>query len=348
VSRSRLAALAALGVLLAGCPSTPPSDDPNDDPPNPALDAFFEDRLGHLEDLGVPIVACTTQDDTAWPVFDGCYDWHSAVHGVFALLALHRMTGDPLYAEVADELLNPDDVADELAMVSNGQLEFSEIPYGYAWFLALARERDRGGDTDLMPLAEVVADALNAYLDSPPIWQYALDAPQYDNPSWAALNLWQHYRHVGDDGGAARVEGWIRDEAVPRSDQCLVQDDAEHVSEFFPPCLHLARAIVEILPQAEADAWIDEFLPAELVLEPLTELPNAHPAGLNFSRAWGLWSLYRATGEIQFSDLYVDHVEIHMGQPEYWAENYLSYSHWVPQFGVYAIALSWDDGELVP
>ena len=127
-----------------------------------------------------------------------------------------------------------------------------------------------------------------------------------------------------------------------------MQDDAENISEFFPPCLHLARAIVEILPQDEAAAWIEEWVPEVLVLEPLTEFPNAHPGGLNFSRSWGLWSLYRATGDQQFSDSYIEHIDTHMAQPAYWAENYLSYSHWVPQFGVYGIALSWDDGELVP
>ena len=31
-----------------------------------------------------------------------------------------------------------------------------------------------------------------------------------------------------------------------------------------------------------------------------------------------------------------------MGQPEHWAEDYYSHSHWVPQFGIYAIALSYD------
>lgn len=343
----RRALLLAGGLLLVGCPSSALDDD-DSDPPNEVLDSFFEDRLDYLEALGVPILDCTAQNDTTWPVFHGCYDWHSAVHGVFALQALHRMTGDPVYADLADELLNPEDVADELTLLSNGNLQFSELPYGYAWFLALARERARGGDDDLLPHAGVIAEALDSHLASPPIWQYALDAPQYDNPSWAALNLWQHYRYVGDEAGAERVAGTLRDEAVPRSDTCLVQDDAEHISEFFPPCLHLARAIVEVLPRAEADAWIAEFVPETLVLAPLTEFPSAHPGGLNFSRSWGLWSLYRATSEQQFSDAYVEHIDTHMAQPEYWAENYLSYSHWVPQFGVYAIALSWDDGELVP
>jgi hypothetical protein len=258
------------------------------------------------------------------------------------------MTGDAVYADVADELLDPADVADEFALLEDGSLEVSEVPYGYAWFLALARERDRDGDPGLLPLAAVAAETLDGYLTPSPVWESSLEAPQYANPSWAALNLWEHYRWTGDWSGAARVESWIRDEAVTRTDRCLVQDESDHTADFFPPCLHLARVVVEILPAAEAEAWMDEFLPASLALEPLTEFATAHPAGLNFSRAWGLWSLYKASGDPHFSDLYVDHVETHMEQPEYWEESYLSYAHWVPQFGVYAISLSWGDGESVP
>ena len=38
--------------------------------------------------------------------------------------------------------------------------------------------------------------------------------------------------------------------------------------------------------------------------------------------------------------MYETHVEWHLDHPEYWAENYDAYAHWVPQFGVYAVALS--------
>jgi len=31
-----------------------------------------------------------------------------------------------------------------------------------------------------------------------------------------------------------------------------------------------------------------------------------------------------------------------MAMPQYWAEDYYSYSHWVAQFGVYGIALSYE------
>jgi hypothetical protein len=40
--------------------------------------------------------------------------------------------------------------------------------------------------------------------------------------------------------------------------------------------------------------------------------------------------------------LYIDHVQTHIEQPEYWAEDYYAFSHGVPQLGVYAIARSYE------
>ncbi|MEE8125090.1 MAG: hypothetical protein V3T42_04685, partial [Nitrospirales bacterium] len=65
-------------------------------------------------------------------------------------------------------------------------------------------------------------------------------------------------------------------------------------------------------------------------------------AGLNFSRAWGLWTLFQSTGHQAYRDMYVNHILTHMALPQYWRDDYQKHSHWVPQFGIYAIALSLD------
>ncbi len=341
--------LGLTAALATGCP--PVIDDDDDDVDDYApLTEFRDAAPGYLEELAVPIVDCTQRSDTGWPAFDGCIDWHSHVHGTYSLLTLTRLLGDPAYAAVADDILLPDDVAAELALLQDGTLDSYELPYGFAWFLALARERERAGDLDLAPLAEEIAGRLEDDFGalSPAAWDTRVRAPDYDNAAWALLNLHAHHRFTGDDDGAAWVEQLVRDELVPRSNLCPLTSVDLNVLDFFPPCLQHARAVVEILPDGEAADWLDEHLPADLVATPLTDIASAHPGGLNFSRAWGLWSLYKATGDTDFADLYIDHVATHVALPEYWADDYFSYSHWVPQFGVYAIALSWGDGELVP
>lgn len=326
-------------LLLMACEAPPdgafPDDAlPDDDTAAPA-DPFLDARDGWLDELAVPILDCVGSADTNAPAFHGCYDWHSAVHGTWALLALSRLTGDPGYAEVADAQLTPEAIAGELADLESGALS-AEIPYGYAWLLTLAGERD-----DLDPLAMVAEAQLADWVEglSAEQAERAALAPDYQNLSWALLNLWQQADRTGDGARREQWEDAVRELLLPLD--CPLEAD-ESPTNFFPPCLHRALAIATVLPPEEASAWAATSLPEELVLTPVTEFPRAHLAGQNFSRTWGLWALWELTGDARYRDSYVEHLTAHMATPEYWADDYDSYAHWVAQFGVYGLAMSYD------
>ncbi len=320
------------------------ADSDTDADSDPDWQAFLDAREGWLEDLADPIVSCVPRRDTSNPAFHGCIDWHSAVHGTWALHALTALTGDDAYLAVADEVLDADSVQGELEQLRRGSLASVEVPYGYAWFLVLARARQEAGRTDLEPLAEVAAVDLLDHLWSlsPSTLEAHLQDDDYQNLSWEILNLHQYAVATGDDALAEELEDWARDWILYRSDLCPLEDSLANTADFFPPCLHLALLVTSILPQDEVDDWLDEHLPDELPLEPLDSIAYAHQGGLNFSRSWGLWALWRATGDRGWRVRYQDHIETHMAMPEYWAHDYYSYSHWVPQFGVYGIALSYE------
>jgi len=313
--------------------------------PDPLWDEFVAMREDYLHALAVPIGDCIVLGDTEHPAFHGCIDWHSAVHASYSLLAIARITGDSSYRDLADETLDADALTAELTWVEGGLLP-QELPYGYAWFLTLAREREAGGDSDLLPLADAIADELRAWLAarSPEQLLEGGLADDYANVSWAALNLYRWAEHSGDDLLRVEIETFV-DEVLldPVFDEmCPLSKEESDADDFFPPCLQRAYALSEILDEPELASWLGDYLPQELTLTPILDPSEAHIAGLNFSRAWGLWALYRATGETQWRTLYVEHVVAHMEQPAYWAEDYYKHSHWVAQFGVYAIALSYD------
>src|SRR5688500_2448018 len=92
-----------------------------------AWDAFVEQRDDVLVDLGVPILDCPLRNDTSHPAFHGCIDWHSAVHGTWALLALYRLTGDLQYLDVAEQVLRPGPLDAELSNLLDGELA-AEVP----------------------------------------------------------------------------------------------------------------------------------------------------------------------------------------------------------------------------
>lgn len=304
---------------------------------------FLETREAFLVDLGEPILDCVARQDTYHPAFHGCIDWHSAVHGTWALHVLYDLTGDGTYLDAADAVLEPGALALELQDMQQGDID-QELPYGFSWLLLLARERERTtGDLSLIPLADEAYARLSAFVTAIPLQQidsYVLDE-EYSNLSWAILQLWEQAVWNGDTAEQARWESLVRAQLMPLDDACPLEDDAQSFG-FFPPCFHRARTIVTVMPSDEAADWMVDFLPQTLSLPPLTSFPNPHQAGQNFSRSWGLWALWEASGDVRYRNSYIAHVTTHMAQPEYWAENYSYYSHWVAQFGVYGVALSYE------
>ncbi len=198
----------------------------------------------------------------------------------------------------------------------------------------------------MRPLAEVVAADLEYWFDdrSDPTLSEAVLNDNYGNASWALLNLHEWANHVDDRDlverlGALAVRIWL-----PMGDRCPVAQEADYTSQFFPPCLHRMMAIEALLPDGpDRDGWLAQVeadgVPA---LAPLDDPVTAHAAGLNFSRAWGLWSLWNATDDPRWRSLYVDHVMTHLDRPEYWGEDYFAHSHWIPQFGIRALSLTFE------
>lgn len=310
--------------------------------------AFVDQREAWLYALSEPILACVGTHDTGHPAFHGCIDWHSSVHATWALHALYRMTGEAAYLEAANAVLDPAGVEGELEDILAGNLPLVELLYGRAWFLLLARERElslagQPGATDLRTHAEAIADQLEAVLMGQSVGQLsdAVSADDYWNASWALLNLHRWALHVGDASRAAWIETLMTD--VVMNVECPLVDELAFTEDFFPPCLHRALAVLSVLPDRQTAAWLAAELPGqgEFELAALCEPTPAHVAGLNFSRAWGLWALWEASGDTHYRDLYVEHVWRHIAQPDYWAEDYWAHSHWIAQFGVHAIWLSW-------
>ena len=302
---------------------------------------FAAARAAHLAALAVVIQDSVQRRDTHWPAFHGSYDWHSAVHAVYALHVIHRLSGDKESLRIAESVLTEEAIGAELAILQSGGPP-GECPYGYAWLLLLATERAAAtGRRELDLLGAEAARRLAAWLMglTASEWIAAMRADDYGNLSWAVLCLWRWAQQNADAAVAETAVGCAR--RLMDHDALLpLRHDTEKAEDFFPPALHRVLAILTVLPAEITAPWLANFLPMELPLSPIRHPTSAHQSGLNFSRAWGLWALWQATGEPRWRALYVTHIETHMAQPQYWAENHVWFSHWVPQFGVHAIAMS--------
>jgi hypothetical protein len=307
---------------------------------------FCTSRLEYLSILGEVVEKGFTRRDTLHPAFCGCIDWHSSVHGAYALLTAARLTGQSRWVEAVDAALTSECLDAELIAFRQGDLDH-ELPYGYAWFLKLAKESEQGWvQSDLLPLATEIASRLEEWiisLSDESVIHHA-QRKEYGNLSWALLNLWEWSQWKGNVERSEKLLNFMRTRIIPL-EQSLSPSHDDATDEFFSAALQRTRAILSILPPDESQTWLTSFNPNQYFLEPMSIAPTPHSAGLNFSRAWGFWTLFACTGNEIYRKLYADHIVTHLKQPQYWRENYRQHAHWVPQFGIYAIALSMDARE---
>jgi hypothetical protein len=307
------------------------------------LSAAREDLL---RELSPPILSAVGNEDTPSPLFHGCFDWHSAVHGVYALYAIYDRTGEDLYLEAAAQHVQPELVQDELRYISTAILE-EENPYGFAWLLALVARQERvTGTRELRPLAEFAAkrvSELAADID-PEDASARVANDAYGNLPWALLHLALWARHT-EDGALLELaqetaRRHLQSEAAEQASP--LEAETGDVIEFMAPGLMRLAAIGSVLG-TEARRYLRGQLPAGFEVRPLTEPTTIHAAGVNFFRALALWHVYRATGLSRVRENVARLVLYQVGRADLWRESDYDHRHWIAQIGVRVIDDSYDD-----
>lgn len=296
----------------------------------PALAPLAAMKETMAEALVVPIEACVRRRDTGHAAFHGCVDWHSSVHGTWSLIAYMRATGDGRFDRLLREkILTPEAVAREFRFLQ--RRPGFEMPYGRAWFLRLAIDYEkRYGDGRLSPMARYVADSLASYLAR----RGKVQSPSYDSASWAIINLLDYGHFSGEPERlemARDLARWLLDQApVP----CPIDRERGH---FMAICTNIGAVAARLMVREGFAAWLQRAGPELGALVPVTRPENAHHFGLNFSRAWGLWQIFQASGEPRWAKAYADHFTASYGRPGHWRGDYRKVGHWVAQFGLYAL-----------
>ncbi len=195
---------------------------------------FCASRLEYVVSLAEVVERAFIRQDTMHPTFCGCIDWHSSVHGAYSLLTAARLTGQTRWAEMVDAALQPECLEAELTSLRQGKLEY-EMPYGFAWFLKLAKEREQGwGKSDLRTLAMEIASRLEQWifsLSDEAVIHHA-QRREYGNLSWALLNLWEWSEWKGNVELSEKLRGFTRLRMVPL-DEVLPPSYDAITNEFF-------------------------------------------------------------------------------------------------------------------
>jgi hypothetical protein len=247
------------------------------------------------------------------PVFYGCFDWHSSVHGHWLLARVARLyPGTPLAARAEAALSDSftmERVAGEVAYLrAAGRQEF-ERPYGLAWLLQLTMEL-REWDSPkarawAATLAPMETEAVARFTDWLPKLTKPIRTGEHSQTAFAfglALDWARHARNVAFERLLVERSRafYLADRACPMAYEPSGQD-------FVSPCLAEADLMRRVLPSTEFARWLSDFLPdipagaagVAAWLEPGVVLDRtdgklAHLDGLNLSRAWMLEGIAQA------------------------------------------------------
>ncbi len=294
-----------------------------------------------------------------FPVFYGCFDWHSAVHGHWLLVRLLRTAPqdaaqnqdwrDEAFAKL-EQSFTKENIAGEIANFARPARGSWERPYGVAWLLQLTAELREYDDPRakvwlerLKPLEADVAQSLKEWL---PKLAYPIRLGTHNQSAFAFGLMLDWARIAGD----SEMEYLIieRSLAFHKNDVNCPLAYEPSGEDFLSPCLMEADLMRRILTPDEFNDWFTAFMPdvptdgradwlAPGIVKDASDGKLVHLDGVNSSRAWNLYNIARALpeGDARRASL-VAAAKVHAdtGVAAVSDEHY-SGSHWLASFATY-------------
>jgi hypothetical protein len=298
--------------------------------------------IGSSEDLHPP--------KQLHPIFYGCFDWHSAVHGYWSVVTLLKKFPDLEKAKIARAILKKNittaNVTKEIDYFNKPLNKSYERTYGWAWLLKLAEELHTWDDplareleTNLLPLTKLIVER---YIEFLPKLVYPIRVGEHTNTAFG-LSFAYDYADALDDED-------LKQAIIKRATEFYMEDincnlDWEPSGyDFLSPCLEEIDIMRRVLEKEEFKNWLDNFMPelkeknyslAVGEVSDRTDGKLVHLDGLNFSRAWVFYGLANQYPEYaHLTNNASEHVSY--SYPNLVGDSYEG-GHWLGSFAIYAL-----------
>lgn len=290
---------------------------------------------------------------TLHPVFYGCYDWHSAVHGYWLLLRCLSIYPTLACRDDIIALFNThfteENIVQERAYFTAPLRTAFERPYGYAWLLALAQELKTSALPQagrwyqtLLPLTQEIRSRFIDYLSK---LTYAIRVGTHTNSAFALMLGLDYARALKDS---------VLEDVIVNAAKRFYNQDINYPAHYEPGGdEYLSAALTEAMLMSKvtdsfAD-WFDAFLPTIASLNTLmrpaevsdrTDPTITHLDGLNLSRAWCFKHIAGALPKDHpaislFQEVIARHLTASL--PHVVGSHY-SGGHWLASFALLALA----------
>ncbi|UJR84902.1 DUF2891 family protein [Sandaracinus amylolyticus] len=192
------------------------------------------------------------------PVFYGCYDWHSAVHGHWLLARASRVFPDAPFAAPAraalETSLTAAGIAGEVAYLRDRPT--FERPYGLGWLFALQAELEDGLAEALAPLTAIARGHLVNWL---PKLSSPTRVGTHAQTAFALGLVLDAARTMGDHDLAAIVSARAHDFFAGDHDYPLHLEPGGE--DFLSPSLGSADLMARVLAPDAFATWLTRVLP---------------------------------------------------------------------------------------
>ncbi len=252
-------------------------------------------------------------------IFTGNYDWHSSVHAHWALLSMARVSEDNALRDTITARLSPHNLAAEHEFLA-ADVTF-ELPYGRAWLALLLSELAKHPHhyAELPQLRALIETQVIEWLEQTP---FEADAPKTTgaNIACGSHQSWLFaYLLLQLSAPSNSIQARL-DDLFPRIEVARNRIKRARHSDY--DFLYLPAVLRVIEATRQTTATVPPYRHSTRPKWQTLERANCHTAGANVTRLWP-----RAF-EGRFNRALNDVLK----RREQWAGDFLTVSHWVPQF----------------
>ena len=287
------------------------------------------------------------------PSFYGCWDWHSAVHGHWAMVKILKdfpeITDRDIILSKLDKNLSEENLNKEFKFFKQDFAKGFERTYGWAWLMKLYSElvswdhdKAQTWANNMKPLVDLLSERTILFLDK---LSTPLRPGTHANTAFS-FSLMIEYSEVAND---RLLFNKIKEYSIKNFQgdiNCPVQYEPSG-TDLLSPCLAEAALMSLILEKREFNDWLYKFLPSfeersfgniinpPEVLDP--EDPGiGHLIGLMFHRAWTLKDIATKLEDSSDKNLLLKIAKNHSEQGyNIMFESGYGGEHWLATFAIY-------------
>lgn len=316
--------------------------------PTHCLEVEFPNKLGQViasaNDLKRP--------KELRPLFYGCFDWHSSVHGYWSIIKLMKQFPELDINGNIRAMLNAHITAENVAIEKaffedENNLNF-ERTYGWAWLFKLQQELHTWEDKDakrweaaLKPLVELLVQRYKEYL---PKLVYPIRAGQHDNTAFSLI-LSMDYAQTLDDASFKKVIENNSFRFFQTDSTCNLAYEPSGY-DFLSPCLEEAHLMSKLMNKTDYLKWLNGFMPdlfnKNFNLNPAEVKDRSdgklvHLDGLNYSRAASLIAISKIDKSLSHLKT-IGNEHFNYSIPNLDQKDDYMGTHWLGTFALYALS----------